>query len=256
MKLIYRVPTLDEALETTLWTQEDGQTPYWRDWLYRVYPQLDKKKILSLSWVEREKCLKKELGKIYQEILPLLEKQAKHWNHLFQSRHDKLERAYGLAFDLNAKDFLNDMFACPNLNPISPRYLDQHSFFLFYRMDDDVMMRTSLHEIMHFFWFHKWQEFFHDSPKEYDTPHLKWIYSEMVTDIFARFSELQKFYGDYPAAYDYFYTLKIGGENVLDKLGKIYKQKGLKGLFDDGYGLIKVHEKEIRKHIQNSEKFL
>lgn len=27
MKLIYRVPTLDEALDTTLWMQEDGRTP-------------------------------------------------------------------------------------------------------------------------------------------------------------------------------------------------------------------------------------
>ena len=131
MKLIYRIPTLDEVFETTLWTQEDGQTPYWRDWLYRVYPQLDKEKILSLSWVKRKKCLKEELGKIYREVLPRLENQAKHWNQLFQSKQDELEKAYSLAFQTDAKDILNDMFACPNLNPISPRYLDQHSFFYF-----------------------------------------------------------------------------------------------------------------------------
>lgn len=58
MKLIYRVPTLGEALDTTLWTQEDGRTPYWRDWLYRVYPELEKEKILALPWLEREKVLK------------------------------------------------------------------------------------------------------------------------------------------------------------------------------------------------------
>lgn len=253
MQLVYRVPTLNEVFETTLWTQEDGQTPYWRDWLYRVYPSLDKEKILSLPWLEREKFLKKELSQIYHQILPQLEKQAKHWNQIFESYQDQLTKAYSLAFEVNAKNILNDMFACPNLNPVSPRYLDQHSFFLFYRMDDDVMMRTTLHEIMHFFWFYKWQEYFHDSPKEYDTPHLKWVYSEMVTDTFARFSSLQKFYKNYPAAYDYFYTLKIDGENILDYLGKIYQSDGIRGLFQTGFDFIKMHENQIRQHIQKSE---
>lgn len=253
MKLIYRVPTLDEVFETTLWTQEDDQTPYWRDWLYRVYPSLDKEKILSLPWIEREKCLKQELAQIYRQVLPQLEKQSKSWNQLFESHQEELTNGYSEAFDVDAKTLLNDMFACPNLNPISPRYLDKHSFFLFYRMDDDVMMRTSLHEIMHFFWFYKWKKHFNDSPVEYDVPHLKWVYSEMVTDTFARFSELKKFYGDYPAAYDYFYTLKIDGKNILDLLGEIYKLYGIKGLFNDGFDFVKKHEKQIRQHIQKSE---
>ena len=115
------------------------------------------------------------------------------------------------------------------------------------------MMRTTLHEIMLFFWFHRWQEHFHDNPKEYDVPHLKWIYSEMVTDTFARFSPLQKFYGDYPAAYDYFYTLKIDGKNVLDVLGEVYQSCGIKGLFYDGFDFIKKYENQIRQHILKSE---
>ncbi len=253
MKLIYRVPTLDEALETTIWTQEDGLTPYWRDWLYRVYPQLNKEKTLSLPWAEREKFLKKELSNIYHQVLPQLKKQAAHWNQLYSAQRNKLVKEYSLAFETDVENILNDMFACPNLNPISPRYLDKHSFFLFYRMDDDVMMRTSLHEIMHFVWFYKWQEHFHDSPQEYDVPHLKWIYSEMVTDTFARFSEFKNFYGDYPAAYDYFYTFKINGENVLDRLGKIYQTNGIMGLFNEGFNLVQKNEQQLRLHIQKSE---
>ena len=254
MKLIYRVPTLDEALETTLWTQEDGQTPYWRDLLYVVYPLLDKEKILALPWSEREKILKQELSEIYHQVFSQLEKQTQHWNQIFQTQKNELEKAYSLAFEVDAKNLLNDMFACPNLNPISPRYLDQHSFFLFYRMDDDVMMRTSMHEIMHFFWFYKWQEYFHDSPKEYDVPHLKWIYSEMVTDTFARFSELARLYGNHPAAYSYFYSLKIKRKNILDTLGEIYQSNGIIGLFHEGFDFIKRYEDQIRKHIQKSEK--
>ena len=131
MKLTYRIPTLDQVFETTLWTQEDGQTPYWRDWLYRVYPQLNKEKILSMSWVAREKFLKQELSKIYHQVLPELKSQAKHWNQLFNAQKNELTKAYSSAFETDVNNLLNDMFACPNLNPISPRYLDQHSLFLF-----------------------------------------------------------------------------------------------------------------------------
>jgi hypothetical protein len=253
MKLIYRVPTLDEALDTTLWTQEDGQTPYWRDWLYRVYPELEKEKILALPWLEREKVLKKELTKIYNRILPQLTVQAKHWNQIFQSHQIELTQAFSSAFQVDATSILNDMFACPNINPISPRYLDKHSFYMFYRMSDEVMFRTSLHEIIHFFWFYKWHEFFHDLPAEYDTPHLKWIYSEMVTDTFARFSELKAFFGDERTAYDYFYTLDLNGENILITLGKIYQAKGIVGLFGQGFDYLQKHEARIRHHIQICE---
>ena len=182
MKLIFCVPTLNQVLEATLWTQEDDISPYWQDGFYKAYPQIDKVKALSLPEGKRMDYVKDILKKIYQEKLDDFEKLVVKWQSLWDSRIKKIELAFAKAYEVDVKPILNDMKAYVNLNPVCPRYLDTKSFYLFYDMPQDRIFRTCLHEIMHFLWFYKWQEYFHDDSKEYDTPHLKWIFSEMVQE--------------------------------------------------------------------------
>ncbi len=46
----------------------------------------------------------------------------------------------------------------------------------------DAFLGVTLHEIIHFVWFHVWNQEFRDSYEEYERPSLKWILSEMVVE--------------------------------------------------------------------------
>ena len=253
MKLTFRVPRLDQMLEATLWTQEDGITPYWRDGLYQEYPEIDKEKVVALPEQERMKYVSDILTKIYGEKQDVFKILIQDWQKEWNSKLNEIESALSAAYEMDVKPVLNNMVAYVNLNPVCPRYLDTHSFYIFYKMEIDRVIRTCLHEIMHFLWFHKWQEHFHDNPKEYDAPHLKWIFSEMVQETMMAdtpIRNLSKWQGN---AYDYFYEMKIDGKPILQTLSDIHQAKGLIGLFEEGYQYCIAYENEIRSCIKKAE---
>ena len=56
---------------------------------------------------------------------------------------------------------------------------------------------VTLHEIIHFVWFHVWNQEFRDSYEEYERPSLKWILGEMVVESIMtdpRLSELNPYF--------------------------------------------------------------
>lgn len=253
MQLTFRVPTLQQVLDTTLWTQEDGVTPYWRDGLYQEYSEIDKGKALSLAGKERMKYVGDILSEIYQAKKNEFQSLVQLWQEKWNEQAPEIEKAFSCAYEVDVGPILNNMVGYVNLNPVCPRYLDSHTFYVFYKMDVDRVIRTALHEIMHFVWFYKWQEYFHDDPQEYDTPHLKWIFSEMVQDTMVKNTPIKNLAKWQKNAYDYFYTMDIEGKPILKTLSDIYRTKGLIGLFKDGFNYCKMHEVEIRKSIEEAE---
>ena len=193
------------------------------------------------------------MTKIYQEKLNDFKGLAVDWQSFWDSKVEQIEDAFSKAYEVDVKPILNDMKAYVNLNPVCPRYLDSKSFYLFYDLPKDRMLRTCLHEIMHFLWFYKWQEFFHDDVKEYDTPHLKWIFSEMVQETMMKNTPIKNLSEWQGNAYVYFYTMKIGNCCILDTLNEIHQKAGIMGLFTDGYRYCQEHENEIRQAICQAE---
>lgn len=253
MKLVFQVPTLEQVLNTTLWTQEDGMSPYWRDEIYREYPQIDKERALAMSEKERMKYVVDVLSDVYREKQSEFQSLVKLWQDHWNQKVSKIKSAFSEAYELDVDSILNDMVGYVNLNPVCPRYLDKHTFYAFYKMNTDRVIRTALHEIMHFLWFYKWQEYFHDDPKEYDNPHLKWIFSEMVQDTMCKNTPIKELFDGVVNAYDYFYTMEIAGAPILKTLSDIHKQKGIIGLFEEGFDYLKQHESEIRNAIKIAE---
>ena len=74
------------------------------------------------------------------------------------------------------------MTANISLNPISPHFLKEQSFNVFYMNSEKGALGLSLHEVIHYFWFYVLNHHFDDSYGEYETPSLKWILSEMVVE--------------------------------------------------------------------------
>lgn len=111
---------------------------------------------------------------------------------------------------------------------------------------------VSIHELIHFVWFYVWHNHFHDSYEEYETPNLKWIFSEIVVEPIMRVPRLSSInpYFKTGCVYDYFYTMKIKGKPILDTMNTKYKTLPITTFMEEGYNYCLTHEKEIRMQIK------
>ena len=138
------------------------------------------------------------------------------------------------------------------LNPICPRFLKERRFDVFYRNSPSGALGMALHEIVHFLWFDRWNALFHDDPAEYETPHLKWIFSEMcVRPILGepRLAERNPYYPG-ECVYEYFYTMTVGGRPVLETMEELFAQRSMDQFMVDGYRYCQEHEAEILRQMR------
>ena len=144
-----------------------------------------------------------------------------------------------------------------SLNTICPRYLSEARFTVFYGKRPEQFMNTALHEMIHFAWFHVWQNTFHDDRREYENPHLKWLLSETVVDTFARNSKVGELFseqGRKQSAYSCFDSMLVNDKPILETLSDLYKTHNLVGFMQSAYEYYQAHEMEIRDQSETSQK--
>ena len=128
------------------------------------------------------------------------------------------------------------------LNSVCPRFLDQRAFDVFWRNSERGAMGIALHEMTHFVWFSVWQRHFHDTPAEYDTPHLKWMLSEMVVECYLSHPALRALDPYFEpenggCIYPYFYDLTLDGAPLLEHLHRLFIPGGTRGFYGRCVGL-------------------
>ncbi|MDO4376129.1 MAG: hypothetical protein Q4C33_03040 [bacterium] len=107
--------------------------------------------------------------------------------------------------------------------PFFPRDLNSKSFIINPHLNELQLTQTCAHETLHFLWFHKWKELYPQTSKEeYESPHLPWIYSEMVTDPILNSSDFQKIFKFHEKAYPFLYTMIDGKKTLMEKITEIY----------------------------------
>ena len=110
----------------------------------------------------------------------------------------------------------------------------------------------ALHEVVHFLWFDRWSALFRDDPAEYETPHLKWLLSEMaVKPILGepRLAARNPYYPD-NCVYAYFDTMTVEGRPILEDMEALYAAEGVDGLMEEGFRYCREHEEEIRRQMK------
>ena len=162
------------------------------------------------------------------------------------------------AFDVDCAGGYNDIVARVGLDPISPRFLRERAFDVFYLNSEKGAIGMSIHEIIHFVWFDVWHSLFGDSFDEYERPNLKWILSEMVVESVMSDPRLSSINPYFPreeggCIYPYFFDMKAGGELILGTLDKMYRSENIRDFMRDSYAYCLEHEQEIRSHIEKSE---
>lgn len=135
--------------------------------------------------------------------------------------------------------------------PISPRFLDENSFFVGYERLS-VMIEISAHEIVHFLWFKKWKEVFPEvTRREYERPSLVWKLSEIMDPIILQcHPEIKEMIKPKQWGYNSFKTKKIGDVSMTEYFKKVYLDSVSSGDSFDGtlkklWEEAKLHEAEI-----------
>lgn len=247
MHLQYQVASFEEQLESILQFLTVDQNLWWLDGFLTFYPHIAWDEIRNMDEEAKTIALAEALRPLYDHLrAEMYENQVKY--QLYWNQHEAFHDLY--CCDVNHR--FQNIIANIGLNPISPRYLKTLCFDVFYKNSAHGAMGMALHEIIHFVWFDRWNQLFHDDPCEYEAPHLKWIFSEMVTDTFMRDERLMKLnpYMQEGTAYAYFYQMNLDGRNVLDVLYDLYQTVTLEEFMRQGYAFCCTHENEIRQQMK------
>lgn len=258
MKLQFFDPGADYMVDHIMYFQTEGETPYWSDALFYFFPQLDGEKVRGMSFQEKDAYIRGVLTGVYEENRPLIAEKVDKYNAHFLMHHRQIEDALSDAFGIEVSGIFNDMKAYISLNPVSPRFLDTNTFDVFYLNSERGALGISIHEIIHFIWFHVWNGIFHDSYDEYERPNLKWILSEMVVESIMRDERLSDINPYFPrenggCVYGYFQDMVIDGAPILDTLDEMYRKMPMPEFMKAGYEYCLKHEEAIRKHIEIAE---
>lgn len=251
MELHFCDPGLDYSLNIIMDFQQSDLSDWWKESLFHFYPQIDRKHFNHLPSDDQLLYLRQKLLPAYiaakSDIHSKLDLYASHW----QKYKSQVEDAFSEAFQLNSSELFNDITVNISMNPICPRYLEAHSFDIFYLNSERGALGMSLHELIHFFWFHVWHQLFKDSFSEYESPSLKWVFSEMAVDPIMhdeRLSTINPYFED-GCVYEYFYKMKINGTAILSILYELYQKKEIKNFMKEGFLFCQKYETEIRRQM-------
>ncbi len=252
MQITFDNPGFAYSIQSILLFQTEETGDWWRESLYHFYPQVERSRLEGLNGGEREAYLRGVLSEAYRALEPeLAEKRAAYQAHWEENRR-AVEEALGDVFRMSLADRFQNIRAHITLNPVCPRFLEERRFDLFYRNSPRGALGMALHEVVHFLWFDRWSALFHDSPEEYETPHLKWLLSEMAVKAILgepRLAARNPYYPD-GCVYEYFDAMTAGGRPVLEVMEALYAAEGVDGLMKEGFRYCREHEEEIRRQMK------
>ena len=259
MKVTYLNPGFEHSIDSILLFQVESAAPFWSDTLFYFYPQINKEKIKGLQSKDKKDYLVKELKTIWDDLTNELKDKVELYNERFAKYHSQIEDALSDAFEIDTRTIFNDLVCNISLNPVCPRFLEERYFDVFYKNSEHGALGMSIHEAIHFIWFHVWNHHFGDSYSEYETPSLKWILSEMVVESIMDDERLSSINPYYPrekggCVYPYFQNMIIQGKPILDTLREMYKGNDITSYMETAYNYCIENESAIRQHIAAAEK--
>ena len=261
MRLHYTNPGFDYSLDSIMLFETGEQSEFWRSSLFYFYPELDKSRADALDLPARRDYYAQTLRPTYESILPELNQKLDAYNTHWQDNEPRINDAFSELFGRDLSGQLSDMQGRIALNNVCPRFLDQRAFDVFWRNSERGAMGIALHEMTHFVWFYVWQQHFHDSPADYETPHLKWILSEMVVECYLSHPTLRALDPYFEpenggCIYPYFYDLTLDGAPLLNHLHRLFTPGQPEVFMESAWDFVQRHEPAIRAHIASSEEKL
>lgn len=259
MKILYQNPGFRYSIDSILLFQTEDESPFWSDSLLYFYPQVNKEELARRDADGKQQYLTEVLSGVYHDLQEELGRKVTAYNNHFSSHQAQIEDALSGAFGVDSRRLFNDLRANITMNPVCPRFLKERCFDVFYKNSERGALGVSIHEVIHYFWFHVWNSHFGDSYNEYERPSLKWILSEMVVESIMRDSRLSSINPYFPrenggCVYPYFQDMVVDGQPVLDSIDRMYRGNKITDFMELAYRYCQRHESAIRSHIEEAEK--
>lgn len=256
MDLVYKYNGIMRSIDSIMEFTYDEQPDFWSEPFFHFFPDIDKERFKTLTNVQRKEYLIAYFLEFEQLNRDVLADKLQKYNARWAAYQTQIVNALQDASKVNLREVFNDMKGYITFNPISPRYLENNTFDVFYLNSEKGALGLSIHEIIHFVWFYVWNNHFNDSYDEYESPHLKWILSEMVVEPIMRDERLKSinpYFNEGECVYPYFYTLKIESRPILDILYNMYSLMSITEFMEKSYKLCLEYEVLIREHIDANE---
>lgn len=239
-KIIFKKMTLKDNIDIIKWSYFDDSTSLdIHKYTLEYFPELQQINI-NTSKKEAYKIIEEIVSNNYHKYENKIEEEIIRYNQLWKEYNDKYFSTLSNYLEIDWPKEHQIINANIGLIPIFPRYLDDYSFTISIGVEDWKLIETSAHETLHFLWFEKWKNIHPEIPrKEYDSPYLSWIYSEMVTDPILNNKPFNNIFTFKEKSYDSFYKI-VNGINVMDNLRNIYsKDISINKKINEGFEFIK-----------------
>ena len=118
-----------------------------------------------------------------------------------------------------------------SVNYVCPYDFKNKWIFINYRKTTDEIIEACIHELIHCYWFKKWDILFENS--SYDE-RLARKFSEIAIDAVFKETELEKYCVREKPAHEYFYDIKIDNENMIGHFRALFSQNNIGGFMKKG----------------------
>ena len=222
-QIIFREMTLEENINIIKWAYfENNESLDVHSLTLQYFPKLASIDN-TLSQNEIYHIIEQIVTDKYDDNKEKIKEETKRYNDIWSKYNDVYFEALSKYLNMKWPENIKTIDASVGLIPVFPRYLESNSFALSTEVVEEEVIATAAHESLHFFWFKKWKELYPNCPiREYDSPHLVWQYSEMVTDPILNSKEINKVLNIEEKAYDSFYEIIDNNTLLMDNLKEIY----------------------------------
>lgn len=252
IKLIFQDPGHEYSSESFAEFIKLG--PFWNDLIYYLFPELAKYQGVFNQDIDTKAVSKEiinDVFEIYNNHKTEIKDKIASYQETWYNHEDMINNKFSSIFQFDTRSLFNDLVCNVTLNPISPRYLEEHTFDVFYMNSNQGSIGVALHEITHFLWFYLWNKKYGDSYKLYENPTLIWVLSEAVIEQILNNEDFNKInpYSKSGCAYPYFYKMNIKNRKLYDYLDEIFKESTLDQFMEISYQFMLENEEEIRNQM-------
>ena len=222
-KIRFRAMTLEENIDIIKWAffENDGALSV-HNFTIQCFPELANINP-NLSKEETYKIIEEVVTNYYKKYNDRIKNESERYNLLWKQYNDIYFETLSSYLNVEWPHNLEEITATVGLIPVFPRYLDDFSFSIGTGVEDLKLLEVCAHETLHFLWFEKWKKLHPETPRgEYDSPHIPWKYSEMVTDPILNNKPFSDMFEFTERGYDSFYELEDGDTKAMDNLKNIY----------------------------------
>lgn len=140
---------------------------------------------------------------------------------LWQENRNEINRTLRSIFECTLES--QQLRAFMSVNCVCPYDFENKRIYINYRKSSEEMLETCVHELIHYYWFHKWNALFKD---QYSSS-LVWIFSEIAIDALFFETPLRKYCVSQHPAHDHLYEESYKGQNLMEYFRKLYRDHSM-----------------------------